>query len=92
MDAQEKSLRERKYQGDNLKGLRTHPGWAVLISILTEEYVKARDDLDKDENPEARATIKAIKKLAERINAKIDWGNRAVSDIKKLFGQKTEGS
>ena len=71
-------------KGESLDGLKTHNGWKALIEIFQELYNDASSLLIEKEDIDARARIKALQDIMDKINGDIDLAKQ----LREEFNQK----
>jgi len=71
-------------KGESLDGFKTHSGWKALIEIFQELYNDASSLLIEKEDIDARARIKALQDIMDKINGNIDLAKQ----LREEFNQK----
>jgi len=85
-------LQRDAIEAEQLNSLKSHNGWNVLIGIFQELYVAEAENLIEADSPEARATMKALQKIVDRIDGKISLGQVAKEELKKPVFNKLQGT
>ncbi len=64
--------RENMQKGEALVGLKNHSGWKALAEILQEMYNDALFALIEKEDIDARARLKALQDIFDKLRGNID--------------------
>ena len=79
---EKETLQEKVVVGEALRELQLHQGWKHLAKILSEMYKEAVLTLIDKDSIEARAKIKAIEQITERIELGVSFAKDAAEELK----------
>jgi len=85
-------LQKDAVEAEQLNSLKSHNGWNVLLGIFQELFVAEAENLIESDNSEARATMKALQKIVDRIDGKISLGQVAKEELRKPVFNKMQGT
>ena len=78
-------------RGESLSGLRNHSGWKVLVNeIIYPMYNDAFIILEDHNDEQARATIKALKAIMEKLDDSINLGVQARQEYEQTLAKSTQ--
>lgn len=79
--------------GEALESLKLNSGYKVLIDkIIYPLYHDAMATLEEREDTEARAMIKAVKHIVEKIDDKINLGKQAREEYKQELAKHAQST
>jgi hypothetical protein len=80
-------------KGEALESLKLHPGYKIFVNeIIYPIYKDALANLEDHEDVEARAMLKAIKSIVEKIDDSIKLGEQAREEYKQELAKHTSST
>lgn len=84
-------LQKKALDGDALSGLKATSGFVIFIDMLKDMYKDSLELVEAGDNPDARATIKVIKAIVNKIDDTINLGEQAKQELEEGLFAPNEG-